>query len=101
MPLYQKIVTFPESNIFEELPNEENYDAEDENDLLVDLDFEDNEEVQELGESDSVYSEDDSSSENYFEAKETNYDSSDVESIDPLLALLKKSKYQEMLHCHV
>ena len=90
--IYSKNVTFPETNIFEELSNEESYDAEDENDLLVDLDFEDNEEVQELQEIDLSGFEDGSSSENYFEAKETNYDSSDVESIDPLLAFVKETE---------
>jgi hypothetical protein len=32
---YSKNITFSETNISEELPNKENYDAEDENDLQI------------------------------------------------------------------
>jgi len=71
----------------------ENYEEEDENDLVMDLDYLENEEIPEIAEIteiDSNDSENDSESENYFEAQEENFQNSDTESIDSLVAFVKE-----------
>ena len=78
----------------------ENYEEEDENDLVMDLDYLENEEIPEIAEItkiDSNDSENDSESENYFEAQEENFQNSDTESIDSLVAFVKEMEIQEML----